>query len=59
MIALSRHLLDVGAGGERLLAAGDDDGADRGVALELVERVAELGDQRVAQRVQRLRAVQA
>ena len=35
---LVRHLLDVGAGGESLVRAGDDDAADIGVGLERVER---------------------
>ena len=37
-VGLGLHLLDVGAGGERLLAAGDDDAADAVVGLEGVER---------------------
>ena len=41
---LGLHLLDVDAGGERLLVAGDDDAADRGVGLEGVERAVELAD---------------
>ena len=38
-VGLGLHLLDVGAGGERLLAAGDDDAADAVVGLEGVERL--------------------
>src|SRR5581483_10038699 len=39
------HLLDVDAGGERLLVAGDDDAADAGIRLEAVERAVDLADQ--------------
>ena len=39
-----RHLLDVGAGGEGLLRAGDDDRADIGIRLEGVERGKQLAD---------------
>ena len=52
------HLLDVGAGGERLLGAGQHDRADRRVGVERQERCVEVLDQRVAQRVQRLRPVE-
>ena len=58
-VALAGHLLDVGAGRERLLAAGQDDRGDRRIAFEIVERRAKFGDQRRVQRVQRLRPVQA
>ena len=58
-IRLVRHLLDVGAGGKRLLRAGDQDAADVGVGVERVDRRVELGDQRRVERVQRLRPVQA
>ena len=34
---LVRHLLDVGAGGESLLRAGDDDAANRVIALERID----------------------
>ena len=40
------HLLDVGAGGERLLGAGQHDRADGGVGLEGFERRVEVLDQR-------------
>ena len=53
------HLLDVGAGGEGLVAAGEHDGADRRVGVEGQELLAELLHQRVAQGVQRLRPVEA
>ena len=33
-IRLVRHLLDVGAGGERLVRAGDQDAADAGIGIE-------------------------
>src|SRR6185312_5441256 len=52
------ELLDVGAGGKGLLAAGDDDGADAGVFLEGLERRAQLVDQRGGERVERGGAVQ-
>ena len=52
------HLLDVDAGGERLLVAGDDDAADRGIGLEAVERAVDLADQLGVERVQRVRAVE-
>ena len=58
-VALVLHLLDVGAGGEGLLRAGEDDAADAGIGLEAVERLVDLVDRagRV-QRVQRLRPVE-
>src|SRR5262249_15515565 len=52
------HLLDVDAGGKRLLVAGDDDAADRRVCLEGVERAVDLADEERVERVQRMRAVQ-
>ena len=52
------HLLDVDAGGERLLAAGDDDAADFRIGLEAVERAVELRDEPRVQRVERMRAVE-
>ena len=36
-VGLARHLLDVGAGGERLLRPGDDEAADPGVRLERID----------------------
>ena len=57
-IGLVDHLLDVGAGGEGLLVAGQHDRADRRVGLEIVERRGQFGDQRRVQRVERLRPVQ-
>ena len=44
--ALRRHLLDVGAGGEGLLRAGDDDGAHPGRGVRLGQRLAELLEER-------------
>ena len=55
---MSGHLLDVGAGGEGLVVAGQHDRADRLVGFEFVDRRGELADQRRVQRVQRLRAVE-
>jgi len=49
------HLLDVDAGGKRLLAAGDDDAADFRIGLEAVKRAVELLDEERIQRVQRMR----
>ena len=58
-VGLVRHLLDVGAGGERLLRAGDQDAADAGIGLERVDRGDQLLDERGVERVQRLRPVEA
>ena len=52
------HFLDVGAGGERLLGAGQHDRADRGVGLEGLERRVEVLHQGRRQRVQGLRPVE-
>ncbi len=52
------HLLDVGAGGEGLLRAGEHHGADRRIGLEALERLVEVVDQRAVQRVERLRPVE-
>jgi hypothetical protein len=57
-VGLVDHFLDVGPGGEGLVATGEDDGGDRRVALQIVERRAEIGDQRRIQGVERLRPVQ-
>ena len=57
-VVLVDHLLDVGAGGEGLLAAGNDDGADAGIGIEAAQRVAQFRHQLVAQRIQRLWPVQ-
>ena len=43
--ARATHLLDVGAGGEGLLRAGQDDAADAVIGLEGVERGDQLGDE--------------
>ena len=53
-----RHLLDVRAGGERLLGAGDDDAADPLVRVELGDRGGDLAHHVAVQRVERLGAVQ-
>src|SRR3546814_998403 len=58
LIRLVFHLLDVGAGGKGLLGTGKEDAADAIVAFEFVQRCLEIGDQRLAKRVQRLRPVQ-
>ena len=52
------HLLDVGAGGKRLLAAGHDDAADLVVGLEVVDRGGDLAEHAERQRIQHLRPVQ-
>ena len=57
IVALA-HLLDVGAGGERLLRPGQHDRADRRVGVEGEQLVAEFAHELIAQRVQRLRAVE-
>ena len=57
-IGLLAHLLDVGAGGEGLVRAGDDQRADVGVLLEGAERGVEFVDQRLVERVERLRPIE-
>ena len=57
-VGLSGHLLDVGAGGEGPLVAGQDDRADRRIGFELVERGVEVADQRGVEGVERLRPVE-
>ena len=52
------HLLDVHAGSERLVVAGDDDAADPAIGLEAVECAIDLADQLGIERVQRMRAVE-
>ena len=52
------HFLDVGAGGERLLRAGQHDRADRRIGIERRSWVPSSVHQLVAQRVQRLRPVE-
>ena len=54
--ALRLHLLDVGAGGKGLLAAGHDDAADLVVGLEIVDRGRDLAKHAERQRVQHFRA---
>ncbi len=58
MKALVGHLLDVGAGREGLVVAGDQQAADSGVGLVAVERLGEFGHQRAVERIERLRAVE-
>ena len=58
LIGLVIHLLDVGAGGERLLASGEDHAANAGIGFERIERMAELAHQIGAECVQRFRTVQ-
>ena len=52
------HLLDVGARGEGLFAAGEKDAADRVVRLEVVDRGGNFLEHAERQRVEQLRAVQ-
>ena len=54
----ARHRLDVGAGGEHLVAAGDHDAADLAVGVELLELARELLHQLGRERVARLGAVE-
>ena len=58
-VGLVRHLLDVGAGRERLLGAGDDHAADLLVGLERVDRGGQFGVELGVERVERLRPVEA
>ncbi len=58
MIGLVRHLLDVGAGGERLVGAGEQDAADAGVGIEAVDARPELLEQGGIERIERLRPVE-
>jgi hypothetical protein len=53
-----RHLLDVGAGGERLLGAGDHHAGDRAVGLELIDGGGQFAHQRAVERIERLRPVE-
>ena len=55
---LVRHLFDVGAGGERLVRAGDDDAADIAVGLEAVDGASEFAHQRAVERIERGRPVE-
>ncbi len=54
-----RHLADVGAGGEGTLVSGDHDGADRVVAVELLQGGAQGIHDLAVQRVELLRPVEA
>ena len=58
MNALSGHLLDVRAGGERFVRSGNDHAADIGVGLEAVDGVSEFAHQRGVERVERLRPIE-
>jgi hypothetical protein len=55
--AVARHRADVGAGGEGLLAAGDDHAANGVVGVEGLERGAELVHQLVVERIELLGAI--
>src|SRR5690606_8174895 len=57
-VGLRLHLLDVGTGGEGLHRAGDHDAADRGVRLAGIERLIELGYQRIIECVERLGSIE-
>ena len=57
-VGLVRHLLDVGAGGERLLRAGDQDAADAVVGIEGGDRLRQLGISARVERIERLRPVE-
>jgi len=57
-IGLLRHFLDIGPGGECLVAAGDDDAADSLIILESRQCLIQFGDQRRVERVQRLGPVE-
>ena len=58
-IGLWLHFLDIGAGGERFLTAGQHHAANRRVGLEGRQGGAQLGHQRAGQSVQRLWPVEA
>ncbi len=53
------HRLDVGAGGEDLVGAGDDDAAHVGVGIESLQLAGELFHQLRRERVARLGPVEA
>ena len=52
------HLLDVGAGGEDFVSAGDDDDAYFGILIEFLHGQRKVFDQTIGQRVECLRPVQ-
>src|SRR5699024_11735131 len=52
-----RHLLDVGTGGEGLVAAGDDDRLDLVIGVERGGRIGDVGEHLQVERVERLRPV--
>jgi hypothetical protein len=52
------HRRDIGAGGEGLLVAGKQDRADAGIRVEREQRLAQLGHQPRAERIQLLRPVE-
>src|SRR5699024_11800268 len=51
------HLLDVGTGGEGLVAAGDDDRLDLVIGVERGGRIGDVGEHLQVERVERLRPV--
>ena len=59
LVAPFGHRADVGARGERLVVAGDDDDGDRVVGVEPLERVLQLDGERVVERIHALRPVEA
>src|SRR5262249_13347301 len=58
-VGLVRHLLDVGAGGKRLVRTGHEDAADIGVGVEGLDRAEELVLERDVERIERLRPIEA
>ena len=53
------HLLDIGAGGERLFAAGQQDATDAVVGFEIVDRRGDFPEHAERERVEHLRTVAA
>jgi hypothetical protein len=58
-VGLVRHLLDVGAGGKRLVRTGHEDAADIGVGVEGLDRAEEFVLERGVERIERLRPIEA
>src|SRR6476661_3688884 len=56
---LVRHFFDVGPGGEGFVATRYEDATDLVVAIEGLDRLRQLGNQRLVERVEGLRAVEA
>lgn len=56
-VSVVQHLLDVGAGRERLLAARDDDRSDAVVGLEFIQGLGHLRHKAIAEGVQGFGAV--